>query len=220
MAKGEKKEARLYDDDGRWVEERGRIKGALRRTFRLHPAMKEVLTAARIELPPALKKDGEPGKKNQVRYRCALCKNLFSQKYVQVDHLEPAVKLYIKESEMSYDDLVRGIFCKKENLQVLCSTPIKFLPKGQQSCHRVKTNEENFIRDKWQDHFGKHPHNVKACGLPVDFILKMEGEWKKEYENHLLEKKKKLEEKEQRKLNKKNKKQNLEQHGNPKQTHK
>lgn len=193
MAK-EKKEPKIYDSNGRWVEERGRIKGAIRRTFRLHPAMREILNAARVELPPALKKDGTPSKKNQVRFRCAMCNQLYPSKWVQVDHIIPAIRLHKKESEISYDEMVRGIFCKPENLQVLCSTPIKFLPKGNQSCHRIKTNEENFIRDRWQEYFKESAESISDHD-----ILLNEGRWKKEYELYLLEKKLKAEEKEKRK---------------------
>jgi hypothetical protein len=146
MAK-EKKEAPLYDANGRWVEERGRVKGAIRRTFRLSPQMKEVLAKARVELPPKTLKDGSVGKKNQVRYRCACCGGLFSQKYVQVDHIKPVVPLYIAEADMSYDQIVRGVFCALENLQVICSTPLK-KNGGLSSCHKLKTDEENFIRDE------------------------------------------------------------------------
>jgi len=143
MAK--KKDKSLYDENGRWVEERGRVKGAVRRSFRLSPQMKEVLQAARVELPPALKKDGTPGKRNQVRYRCAACKELFSQKDVQVDHLKTVVPLWKKEKDMTYDEIVRGVFCDKDNLQVLCSTPMK-RNDGKSSCHKKKTDEEKYIR--------------------------------------------------------------------------
>jgi 5-methylcytosine-specific restriction endonuclease McrA len=142
-----KKEKPLYDERGRWVEERGRIKGAIRRSFRLSPQMKEVLKKARVELPPALKINGEPGKKNQVRYTCAICKQLFSQKNVQVDHLTPVVPLWKPEASMSYDEIVRGVFCALDNLQVICSTPMK-RNNGIMSCHKLKTDEENFIRDE------------------------------------------------------------------------
>jgi len=195
------KEQKLYDDNGLWVEERGRIKGAIRRTFRLHPAPREVLNAARVELPPAIKKDGNLGKRNQVRYKCAMCSNLFPQKWVQVDHIIPAVKLHTKESDISYDEMVRGIFCGRENLQVLCSTPKKFLSKGEESCHRKKTNEENYIRDKWHQHL----KNFSISNISKNDILNLEAAWKEEYEKYLLDKKNKLEEKEKRKQNKKTK---------------
>lgn len=148
MAKS-KKPKNLYDANGRWVEERGRIKGAIRRAFRLSPQMKEVLQAARVELPPALKKDGTPGKRPRVRYRCAMCGELFSQKNVQVDHIENVVPLWKKEADMTYDEIVRGVFCDKSNLQVLCSIAMT-KNDGKPSCHRKKTNEENWIRKQYE----------------------------------------------------------------------
>lgn len=144
-----KKDKPLYDANGNWVEERGRIKGALRRSFRLSPQMREVLQASRVELPPALKKDGTPGKRPQVRYKCAHCGDLFPQKWVQVDHIETVVPLWETESTMDFKDwiatIARNIFCKKDNLQVLCSTPMKH-NDGNPSCHKTKTDEENYIR--------------------------------------------------------------------------
>lgn len=142
-----KKTKPLYDENGRWVEERGRIKGAIRRAFRLSPQMKEAMQAARVELPPALKKDGTPGKKPRVRYKCAMCGELWSQKNVNVDHVSPVVPLHMQESSMSYDEIVRGIFCNNDNLQVLCSIAMK-KNDGKPSCHKKKTDEERYIRSK------------------------------------------------------------------------
>ena len=150
-----KKNQPQYDEKGRWVEERTRIKGAIRRAFRLSPQMREVLKEARVELSPALKKDGLPGKRPQVRYTCSYCLNLFSQKNVQVDHVETVVPLWRKEEVMSYDEIVRGVFCHKDNLQVLCSTPIK-RNNGVHSCHKKKTDKENWIRRYL---FDKYPDN-------------------------------------------------------------
>ncbi len=147
-------------------DERRAIKGALRRAFRQSPRMRDVLQKARVELPPALKKDGTPGARNQVRYTCALCGELFPQKFVQVDHRNPVVPFDLKEEDMTPTQLVEGIFCDQSNLQVLCSTPLKFLPKGKKSCHAVKTAEENFIRkgmagkggseDAWRAQYRKY----------------------------------------------------------------
>jgi hypothetical protein len=212
-----KKESSLYDSNGRWVEERGRIKGAIRRTFRLSPQMKEVLNKARVELPPDLKKDGTPGKKPRVRYRCAICQELFSQKQVQVDHIEPVTKLHKSDEEMSWDETVRGVFCDVSNLQVLCSTPLK-QNNGKSSCHRIKTNEENFIRNKWREHFDKthkyeenfrysHYWQNQRSLEYSEYGEEKEKEWKKEYKKHLQEKENKrilkLERKEQRALKRK-----------------
>jgi hypothetical protein len=170
-------------------EERRAIKGALRRAFRQSPRMREVLQRARVELPPALKKDGTPGKKNQVRYACAVCEGLFPQKFVQVDHKNPAVPLDVKEEDMSMDDMVSGIFCSQSNLQVLCSTPIKSLPKGsKKSCHALKTAEENFIR-----------RGIAQSGGSVE-------SWRLQYDSYVRLKEAEKEAKARRKIEKQQKK--------------
>lgn len=183
-----KKEKSLYDQNGHWVEEKTRIKGAIRRVFRLSPQMKETLQAARVELPPALKKDGTPGKKNQVRYRCAYCKSLFSQANVQVDHIDTVVPFHKKESEMTVDELARGIFCNKKNLQVLCSTPMK-KNGNKPSCHRIKTNEENFIRDFLFVKFTNQDERLKNIDTA-----------RESYKMYLTQKESELRDKEARKL--------------------
>lgn len=154
-----KKEKPLYDKDGRWVEERGRIKGAIRKSFRLSPQMKEVLNDARVELPPALKKDGTPGKRPRVRFKCAMCGELFPLKtgnttMVQVDHIDTVVPLWKTESNMEFEEwlvtIARGVFCDKSNLQVLCSVPMS-KNDGKPSCHKKKTDEENYIRRRFKE---------------------------------------------------------------------
>lgn len=139
--------AEQYDANGQWVEMRGQVKGAIRRVFRLSPQMKETLNAARVELPPLPRKDGSPGARVRVRFVCAICSGLFPRDWVQVDHIEPVVPLHRKESELSYDEMAYRIICSKENLQVVCSTPKKFLPKNEKSCHSIKTAKENWVRD-------------------------------------------------------------------------
>ena len=169
-----KKEKSEYDENGHWVQERNRIKGAVRRVFRIFPQMKDVLNEARVELPPALKKDGTPGKKPQIRFTCAECSKLFSRKDVQVDHIEPVVPLWKVEADMTYDEIVRGVCCNRENLQVICSTPLK-RSGGMPSCHKIKTDEENFIRRK----LSEEDHS--------DFTKRIE-ELKEEFNEYLKEK--------------------------------
>jgi len=182
-----KKTKKLYDENGRWVEERGRVKGAIRRTFRLSPQMKEVLQAARVELPPALKKDGTPGKKPRVRYRCAMCGELWSQKNVNVDHIKTVVPLWTPEVDMTYDEIVRGVFCDKSNLQVLCSIAMKN-NDGKPSCHNIKTNEERYLRKRWALEIkGGHDHRVPSF---VDIGFK-ELNWLIEYREELKAKEEK-----------------------------
>lgn len=191
-----KKNKAIYDANGHWVEERGRIKGAIRRAFRLSPQMREVLNQARVELPPKIKKDGEPGKKNQVRYTCSVCKGLFSQNNVQVDHINPVVPLWMPELEMSYDEIVRGVFCKLNNLQVICSTPMK-QNNGNPSCHKIKTDEENFIRDELK----RVPCLRNHTGEEMDdLILEIKIKYKAYVEEREAKKREKLERKERRLL--------------------
>lgn len=160
--------------------ERYAIKGAIRRVFRQSDDFKAVINAARVELPPALKKDGTPGKKNQVRFTCAVCKGLFPQKWISVDHIQPVVPLWERELEMSIEDIVYGIYCDISNLQVICSTPMKFLPKGTKSCHSKKTNFENFTRDRLQEY-------LKDTTVDKPSIYSKIDECRIEYDRYLKE---------------------------------
>lgn len=194
-----------YDENGHWIQERNRIKGAIRRAFRLSPQMKEVLQNARVELPPALKKNGTPGKRPQVRYMCACCRELFSQKNVQVDHIKTVVPLWIKEADMSYDEIVRGVFCNKNNLQVLCSTPIK-RNGGKSSCHKKKTDEENWLRKRIAEQEMKENGDYRWIteeDLQVNkWFGKMIAEFQVEYQQILKEKEAKKHAKGKRKTKK------------------
>ena len=58
-------------------------------------------------------------------YKCNCCKEEFPLKDVQVDHIVPIGR------ERSWDEFIDGLFCEKDNLQVLCVT-----------CHAVKTKSE------------------------------------------------------------------------------
>ena len=178
-----------YDEDGNWNQEGNRIKGALRQAFRMSPQMWETLQAAREELSPELKKDGTPGKRPRVRYRCAMCDGLFMQKFVNVDHISPVVPLHKTERDMTYDEIARGIFCKKDNLQVLCKTPLS-KNKGKPSCHKIKTDEENYVRRKITE------ENWKGGDWDMEDRV---NEIKKEFEQYLIEKEKKRLAKEERK---------------------
>lgn len=197
-------------------EERRGIKGALRRAFRLSPRLNAVMQAARVELPPALKKDGNEGKRNQIRYRCAICDGLFQQKNVAVDHIKPVIPLHRHEFSMGIGDIANRIYCHVDNLQVICATRIKDLPKGEKSCHYIKTQEENFLRKKWEQY--KKEKNILdswATFYQADFensstslakILAIENGFKIEYRQYLEKQAKEKAEKEARKLARKNNK--------------
>ena len=64
-------------------------------------------------------------------YQCNGCKGEFPAKDVEVDHIIPIGR------ERSWDEFINGLFCEKDNLQVLCK-----------ECHAVKTKQERSINAK------------------------------------------------------------------------
>jgi hypothetical protein len=171
------------------------IKGGVRRVFRQSIEMRFVLQNARVELPPKTLKDGSVGKKNQVRYKCAVCSSLFSQKDVAVDHIDPVIPLHRSEEEMTIDEMAYRIWCDTDNLQVICSFPLK-KNNGIPSCHKIKTDEENFIRkklkeEKWDNHMYR--------------IFELKQEYKIYLEQKELERLEKIKRKEEREAKRKNK---------------
>lgn len=169
------------------------IKGGIRRVFRQSIEMKFALRSARVELPPKVLKDGSTGKKNQVRYRCAVCGGLFSQKDVAVDHIDPVIPLHKSEESLTIDEMAYRIWCDVDNLQVICSFPLKKLG-GIPSCHKIKTDEENFVRKKLKEKYPDMAENPDVW--PFDSLIK---ESKKEYKTYLEERQKERLEKERRK---------------------
>lgn len=169
------------------------IKGGIRRVFRQSIEMKFALRSARVELPPKVLKDGSAGKKNQVRYKCAICGGLFSQKDVAVDHIDPVIPLHKSEESLTIDEMAYRIWCDVDNLQVICSFPLKKL-EGIPSCHKIKTDEENYVRKRLKE---KYPAMTEDPDVwPYDALIK---ESKEEYKVYLEEKKKERLEKEKRK---------------------
>lgn len=62
-------------------------------------------------------------------YKCMKCKNDFSAKMVQVDHIKPIV--VPKDGFVDWNTFIDRLFCEQDNLQVLC------VP-----CHKIKTLKE------------------------------------------------------------------------------
>lgn len=112
----------------------------LRRASLKWYARAKVVSAARVELPPLLKKDGTPGKKPQVRYKCEECGKLVKSNDYSVDH-EPSVIDLDGFDSMGdsfaerVGNMVLNMFCKVEGWHVKCN-----------DCHDKKTKEENKIR--------------------------------------------------------------------------
>lgn len=69
-----------------------------------------------------------PNKRQKFEYQCNTCKKWFSDKNINVDHINPAGTLRCAQDLPGF---VERLFCEVDNLQVLCST-----------CHNKKTQIE------------------------------------------------------------------------------
>jgi 5-methylcytosine-specific restriction endonuclease McrA len=93
-------------------------KGAMRRASLMWPPISECRKLARRE---------------RGKYECAMCKELFSAKEVQIDHRQPVVDI-IKGWE-SWDVFIARLFCDVDNLDCLCV-----------NCHKSKSAMEVEMR--------------------------------------------------------------------------
>jgi len=96
------------------------VRSGFRSKFNVWPPKYECLKAAQRTVE---------GKRHKNEFQCAICKDWYMQKEVEVDHIIPAGSLN------NYDDLVgfvQRLFVPKNGLQVVCKT-----------CHRAKTKKEN-----------------------------------------------------------------------------
>ena len=62
-------------------------------------------------------------------FRCEICAGEFTQKDMEVDHIQPVVDP--KKGFVSWDVFINRLFCEAENLQAICKP-----------CHLKKTNLE------------------------------------------------------------------------------
>lgn len=191
-----------YDSDGNWKDEKRLVIGALRRLFRQSPQFKEVHEASRVEIPK-YNKDGSLSKKPHVKRTCEVCGELFSSTNIAIDHIEPMVPLHLTNEDLDYIELVRKIFCKKDNLQRICNPKKgkKNKPKFLEFCHQKKTHKENFIRDRWEEHFrnkGILTRQDKENEYNI-YSKQLEEKWFELYEIELKIKIQELADKEERK---------------------
>ena len=113
-------------NDSKWT--RGRfnsfVTSLLRSGSRKWEPKYTVLNEAKTER----KTNEETGRLAQ-HYLCNGCQKDFPAKQVEVDHILPVGR------DKSWDESIEGLFCEKENLQVLCK-----------KCHLTKTKQENLLR--------------------------------------------------------------------------
>lgn len=115
------------------AKERGLLKGAVRRVFSRSDLRRSIISAAAIKHSdasrPRVRKWG----------RCAICKTPTAQYQLEVDHIVPIIPLTKSLEEISWDELVNGVWCKESDLQAVCKI-----------CHKLKTKEENAKRRKFK----------------------------------------------------------------------
>lgn len=104
------------------------IVSGLRAAYRRYPPKFETLKEAYVgkQVNP---KSGRSGS----HYKCNECGGVFPASEVEVDHIIPVVDPSV--GFVSWDEFISRLFCKKENLQVLCET-----------CHDKKTSEERKVK--------------------------------------------------------------------------
>jgi len=66
-------------------------------------------------------------------YRCAICKEVFHYKQMQLDHIIPIIP--VTTGWISYNDFIKRLFCESLGFQYLCKPD-----------HKEKTKKENQIR--------------------------------------------------------------------------
>lgn len=95
---------------------------ALRRVSRWWPAKQEAMKKQKVS----------PGK-----YKCQGCGEIFGQKEISLDHINPVVDP--RKGFLTWDDYIARMLCDSNGFQVLCNV----------GCHSSKTQIENEIRKKY-----------------------------------------------------------------------
>jgi 5-methylcytosine-specific restriction endonuclease McrA len=93
------------------------IRGALRRAFSRSPVVREVLHEGRREVP-RWRKDKTRAVKDAVQYQCQVCGEWVGSTKVQVDHIEPVIR--VDGTWCGWEDFIKRLFCDKSNLQRIC----------------------------------------------------------------------------------------------------
>lgn len=112
-------------------KERGLIKGALRRVFSRSELRKSALNACDIE-------HSDPKRPRVKKWsRCTHCKAPTPKYLMEVDHVEPVVKVTEASADLDANTLVNRIWCPPINLVGTCK-----------KCHTKKTASETKERAK------------------------------------------------------------------------
>jgi len=94
-------------------------------------------------------KTDELGPKGGKRYRCCICGESFGIKEVHVDHIDCVIPLDKTAESMTWDEIIKRIFCDITNLQTICirchSTKSKLEGKGRRN---IRTSVQNVKKVK------------------------------------------------------------------------
>lgn len=123
-------------EEKRWCRQSQAL-AVLKRLFSRSPLAREALNKVRKEIK-VNNKDGSISKQKRVIYQCNCCKEWFSSKDVQVDHINPVIPLQIPFKYLKIDTVLDRLFCDVSNLQVLCKPD-----------HLEKSKLENQTRRDW-----------------------------------------------------------------------
>lgn len=123
-------------NDGTWTE--GRFNSFIKSTLRSGSQRWPPKYKALNEAKQGKKINASSGRLAE-HYRCAACKGSFPAKEIQVDHITPVIDPII--GFVSWDDVVKRMFCEQENFQILCREchQEKTKLEKQQSQERIKT---------------------------------------------------------------------------------
>ena len=103
------------------------IMSGLRQKLRFYPPC----LACRKESSVGRKTNSKTGRM-AMHFKCAECGDDFTDKFMQVDHIETVTPI---TGFVSWDDIIERMFIEKDGLQLLCKT-----------CHSVKSKAENALR--------------------------------------------------------------------------
>lgn len=108
------------------------IERGIRTAFKRSQRYQDCFNASRVTTPK-YKIDGTRAKRDNVFRRCNICKKLFKNIDVQIDHIIPVIPFAKKLDDLSINQLLNRIW--NLPIQVACKT-----------CHKAKTKKENVIR--------------------------------------------------------------------------
>lgn len=115
-------------------KERNLIKGALRRVFSRSELRRQVIDRSIIT-------NYKDSKRKAVKFwvKCETCGKHEAKSNVQIDHINPVIKINETLDDLSWDQLIDRLWCDISNLAIICKP-----------CHKAKSKEENKERREYK----------------------------------------------------------------------